>query len=137
MNPNATHMKSLIEKERLRHMENEGFAFIPNRFLRKGFFASLDANERSLYFLLILASDRRGLSYYHYDTLCSILECPLHDYIEARDRLIKKDLIAFDGSRFQVLSLPRQPVLLEKHSEPSEVRNAILHTLRATHADHE
>jgi len=35
----------------------------------------------------------------------------------ARDRLIDKDLIAFDGTLFQVLQLPEKPVL-EPKSEP-------------------
>ena len=30
----------------------------------------------------------------------------LEDYVQARNGLIHKDLIAFDGTRFQVLSLP-------------------------------
>ena len=35
----------------------------------------------------------------------------LDEYLLARDSLIAKDLIAFDGSRFQVLSLPMSPVV--------------------------
>jgi hypothetical protein len=33
----------------------------------------------------------------------------LDDYLEARDQLIEKDLVAFDGRIFQVLCLPDQP----------------------------
>jgi hypothetical protein len=33
----------------------------------------------------------------------------LEDYIQARDGLLKKDLIAFDGTLFQVLELPAKP----------------------------
>jgi hypothetical protein len=33
----------------------------------------------------------------------------LEQYTAARDGLIKKDLIAFDGTLFQVLSLPASP----------------------------
>jgi len=43
-----------------------------------------------------------------------VLEIPLEVYVEARNALIGKDLIAFDGTRFQVLSLPERPV-----SDPS------------------
>jgi len=35
---------------------------------------------------------------------------PFHAYMAARNGLMDKDLIAFDGTRFQVLSLPGQPV---------------------------
>ena len=53
--------------------------------------------------------DRNGLSFYHYDSICSLLEIPLESYLRARNPLIDKDLIAFDGTRFQVLSLPERP----------------------------
>ncbi len=52
------------------------------------------------------------MSFYGYDAICEVLHMPAECYIEARNRLIDKDLIAFDGTRFQVLSLPAQPCLL-------------------------
>jgi hypothetical protein len=86
-----------------------GFAFIPNQFLQGGFFASLTDAERSLYLFLVLAGDRNGVSFYSYDRICAVLEVMLDDYIATRNSLIDKDLIAFDGTRFQVLSLPAKP----------------------------
>ena len=62
-----------------------------------------------LYLFLALAADRHGLSFYGYDSICSILKMEVDDYIEARNGLIQKDLIAFDGRLFQVLSLPASP----------------------------
>ena len=76
-----------------------------------GFLASLDQKEILLYFFLVLVSDRNGLSYYAYDSICSFQQITLDQYVEARDSLIDKDLIAFDGSVFQVLSLPEKPVV--------------------------
>jgi hypothetical protein len=87
-----------------------GFAAIPNRFLHEGFFASLNHLERSLYFFLLLAGDRNGVSYYAYDRICSTLEIPPERFVEARNALTELDLIATDGTRFQVLSLPDRPV---------------------------
>ncbi len=98
-----------ILPERLRSIGDQSFAFLPHRFLRHGFFASLNPDELRLYVLLVLAADRNGLSFYHYDSICSLLEVPLESYLRARNALITKDLIAFDGTRFQVLSLPAQP----------------------------
>ncbi len=86
------------------------FAWIGHRFLRSGFFTSLTQNELLLYFFLVLVADRQGLSYYHYDKICSLLCFTIDDYIVVRDQLIEKDLIAFDGTFFQVLSLPRMVV---------------------------
>jgi hypothetical protein len=57
-----------------------------------------------------LAADRYGVSFYHYETICAVLQLPLESYLAARNGLIHKDLIAFDGTRFQVLALPAQPV---------------------------
>jgi len=52
-----------IRPARVRRIGPDGFAFVPNRFLRAGFFASLAPAERELYFLLVLAGDRHGPSY--------------------------------------------------------------------------
>jgi hypothetical protein len=101
--------KKIINPNRVRHIEG-GFGFIPHRFLTDGFIHLLNQKELLLYFFLILASDRYGLSFYSYDAICSCLELCLEDYIAARDNLIEKDLIAFEGNLFQVLSLPETPV---------------------------
>jgi hypothetical protein len=97
-----------ILPERVRAIDGS-FVFVPHRFLRHGFFAALSREERDLYFFLLLAGDRNGLSFYHYDSICSVLECSLDEYVEARNGLIDKDLVAFDGTRFQVMSLPSKP----------------------------
>ena len=101
--------KKLLQPHRVRRIDG-GFSFIPHRFLTDGFLSSLSQKEILLYFFLILASDRYGLSFYCYDAICSFLQISLDQYIEARDSLISKDLIAFDGTLFQVLDLPSQPV---------------------------
>jgi len=98
-----------IIPDRVRRIGRDGFAFIPNRFLHEGFFAALQADELLLYFLLVVAGNRRGLSFYHYDSLCDLLRWPVERYLAARSGLLEKDLIAFDGTRFQVLELPDKP----------------------------
>ena len=101
--------KKLLQPNRVRYIDG-GFSFIPHRFLANGFLASLNQKEILLYLFLVLASDRYGLSFYAYDAICSLLQITLDQYIEARDSLIRKDLIAFDGNLFQVLDLPKHPV---------------------------
>jgi hypothetical protein len=100
--------KKLLAPHRARRI-NGGFSFIPHRFLVDGFLASLNQKEILLYLFLVLASDRQGLSFYSYDSICSLLQLTLDQYVEARDGLIEKDLIAFDGTIFQVLELPSEP----------------------------
>jgi len=101
--------KKILNPNRIRHIEG-GFGFIPHRFLTDEFLASLCRDEILLYFFLILASDRYGLSFYSYDAICTLLRLSMDEYIAARDGLLKKDLIAFDGTLYQVLALPSKPV---------------------------
>jgi hypothetical protein len=107
--PRRAH-RAPIQPDRVRRIER-GFGFVPNRFLHGGFFAALGHTQRSLYFFLVLAGDRNGVSFYSYDRICATLQLTLDDYVEARNALIDQDLVAFDGSCFQVLSLPPRPVL--------------------------
>ena len=98
-----------LKPGRRRHISGS-FAFLEHRFLRDGFWSSLTQHECLLYVFLILVADRNGLSYYGYDKICTLLRFTLDDYLVARNGLIEKDLIAFDGHLFQVLSLPDKPV---------------------------
>ncbi|MBW2570100.1 MAG: helix-turn-helix domain-containing protein [Deltaproteobacteria bacterium] len=100
--------KHPINPQRARKIAGS-FAFIEHRFLRNGFFTTLTHHELLLYVFLVLVADRNGLSYYSYDKICTLLRISVDEYIFARDSLIKKDLIAFDGYLFQVLSLPKKP----------------------------
>jgi hypothetical protein len=100
--------KRILNPGRIRRISG-GFSYIPHRFITGGFLASLDQKEILLYLFLVLASDRYGLSYYSYDMICSLVQLTLDEYIEARDGLLKKDLISFDGKIFQVLDLPDVP----------------------------
>ena len=100
--------KKVLAADRIRRI-NGGFSFIPHRFLTSGFLASLQQQELMLYVFLVLAADRHGLSYYSYERICSLLHMTVEQYTAARNALIEKDLIVFDGSLFQVLSLPSKP----------------------------
>ena len=105
--------KKPLEPHRIRKI-TASFAFIEHRFLRDGFWSTLDQHQLLLYVFLIIVADRNGLSYYSYDKICTLLKIAVDDYIVARDALIEKDLIGFDGHLFQVLSLPRQPLTADR-----------------------
>lgn len=117
--------KKVLKPERLRRI-NGGFSFIPHRFLTDGFLASLDQTELLLYLFLCLASDRNGLSFYSYDAICTLVQLTLDEYIEARKGLVKKDLIAFDGTIFQVLDLPSKPIETSKTKPLGEPDRSIV-----------
>ena len=129
--------KKILNPNRVRHIEG-GFSFIPHRFLTDGFLASLSQRELLLYLFLVLVSDRHGLSFYCYDAICSLLGLSVDEYIEARNGLIKKDLLAFDGTIFQVLDLPSKPLQaiaanlvpdLDKKAHRSEIASLIQQSL--------
>jgi hypothetical protein len=117
--------------ERVRRLKGS-FAAIEHRFLRDGFWQSLSHQELLLYFFLVLVGDRDGVSFYSYDRIMTLLEFRLDEYIQARDALITKDLIAFDGHLFQVLSLPQAPIfppvrLLKTPDDMMDKDPAIIH----------
>jgi len=134
--------KNPIKPCRIRKITGS-FAFIEHRFLREGFWASLNHHQLLLYLFLIIVADRHGLSYYCYDKICSLLGILVDEYIIARNALIDQDLIAFDGSLFQVLSLPDKAALpspatlnnqkeMEQH-DPATVHHLIMQSLGKGH----
>lgn len=123
-----------IVPARLRRIQGS-FGFIPHRFLRDGFLQSLSADELRLYIMLVLVADRDGFSFYSHRRLATALEMSPDTYLHAREALLRKDLIAADGVRVQLLSLPLQPVLLESRPmlrrEQASACQAFLATLAA------
>jgi len=97
--------KKIINPRRVRSIKG-GFSFIPHRFVTDGFMSSLNGFELLLYLFLIAVSDRYGLSFYSDGSICSLLQMTSDNYQQARQGLIEKDLIAFNGTLFQVLDLP-------------------------------
>ena len=118
--------KKILNPDRVRRI-NGGFSYIPHRFLTDGFLSSLSQKELLLYLFLVLVSDRYGLSFYSYDSICSLLQLTSGQYIEAREGLMEKDLIAFDGRLFQVLDLPSKPI---ESKAPKEDPVAIAQIIR-------
>lgn len=112
--------KKVLNQQRIRKISGS-FAFVPHGFLRQGFWASLSHHELLLYLFLVLVADRQGLSYYSFDKICTLVAITLDDYILARNSLIDKDLIAFDGHLYQVLSLPTQ--LVDEQQAPISVKD--------------
>lgn len=119
-------VKKPINYQRIRKISGS-FAFIEHRFLRQGFWAALTHHELILYLFLVLVADGNGLSYYSYDRICAHTGLNLDAYIQARNGLIDKDLLAFDGRFFQVLSLPERPAFkAPKAQERSRPKNGFV-----------
>lgn len=132
--------KVIICPNRIRKI-NGTFGFIEHRFLKEGFFYALTHCEILLYLFLVLVADRYGLSFYSYDKMCTLLRITVDEFILARDGLIEKDLIAFDGRNFQVLSLPLngpQPIPIKgkeqmNDKDPASIRQQIVRSLGGKH----
>jgi len=124
--------KTVLSPKRIRSIHGS-FAFIEHRFLRDGFLDTLSPYELLLYLFLVLAGDRNGVSFYCYDRICAHLRITVDTYIEARNALIQKDLLAFDGTLFQVLSLPEKPYAGTRahiqQQDPAVIRSIINQSL--------
>jgi hypothetical protein len=122
--------KKILNPGRVRHIDG-GFSFIPHRFLTDGYLGCLNQKELLLYLFLIVVSDRHGLSFYSYDSICSLLQITADQYIDARAALIEKDLIAFDGTIFQVLDLPPKPITpFGPKNRPSAIEQIIEQSIK-------
>lgn len=132
--------KVILCPDRIRKITGT-FGFIEHRFLKEGFFFTLTHCELLLYLFLVLVADRHGLSFYSYDKMCTLLRISVDDFILARDGLIEKDLIVFDGRTFQVLSLPEQraqPPSIKgrekmKDKDPATIHQQIVRSLGGDH----
>ena len=71
--------------------------------------------------LYVLLGDRNGVSYLIHANIATLLDVGVDEYLEVRQSLEDKDLIATAdfGTRVQVLSLPCRPV-----APPQRVRTA-------------
>ncbi|MFQ6113152.1 MAG: hypothetical protein ACE5NG_03570 [bacterium] len=96
-----------IEPGRVRKITGS-FSWVDHRLLHDGHLAAMTPEEMLLYFFLVLVGDRNGVSFWSYDRICRLLKLPLERFIEARDRLVSKSLIAAKSGRFQVLQLPEK-----------------------------
>lgn len=101
--------KKILNPQRIRSIKGDGFSFIPHRFVTDGFLQHISGAELLLYLFLTAVSDRYGLSFYSEESICTLLDMSTENYKSAIQGLLHKDLIAFDGTLFQVLELPSAP----------------------------
>lgn len=96
---------NLLRPDRLRAIEKP-FAWIPFRLLKDGLFADLSDRAKLLYFFLCLAADTRGTSFYGDSRIRSYFQLCSEEIDLARFELVQKDLLAYNGRLYQLLSLP-------------------------------
>ena len=101
-------MQGALDPTRIRTPE-ASFAFVPHRFLRGGFWQSCSPGELVVYFFLVLAADRHGVSFYSREKAAALCRLSTDKLRSVYEGLACRDLIACDGSLVQVLSLPEAP----------------------------
>ena len=93
------------------------FSWIDHRLLADGFLSAMTGEEILLYFFLTLVGDKNGVSFYSYDKICRFLKMDVDRFVQARNLLIDRSLIACENGRFQVLQLPnkvKRPMIVQQ-----------------------
>ena len=97
--------KRVLSPDRVRRLPQRDWSWIDRRFQRR-FAAKLSGDAVFLYYILVAASDKNGLSYYSDNSLALIVRTSLPALTKARQELIELDLVAYQAPLVQVLSLP-------------------------------
>lgn len=109
--------KSILVPQRLRRPPATGWSWVDRRFLREHA-DHLSRDAMLLYFFLSAAADKHGLSFYGDCTLSARLRLPRPALDQAREELLRRDLIAHQPPLIQVLSLP--PNGVRRRAEPGQ-----------------
>jgi hypothetical protein len=94
-----------LRPDRLRTIERP-FGWIPFRLLTCGLLTQLSGIARQLYLVLCIVADRHGLSFYSDWRLSLLLQLSDDQLAQARQELVERDLLAYNGRVYQLLSLP-------------------------------
>jgi hypothetical protein len=95
--------KHPILPHRIRRVPKQ-FSWLDHRLVRKGYIDKCSHSASALYLFLVTVGDARGMSYYGDESLMHHLSMDLLTLTEARNNLIRADLIAFRSPLYQVLS---------------------------------
>jgi hypothetical protein len=105
---NTMHRPRPLRPDRLRTIERP-FGWIPFRILTSGLLIQLSLPARDLYFFLCLVADRYGISFYSDWRLALLLKQSEAQLAQTRQELVERDLLAYAGRVYQLLSLPPVP----------------------------
>ena len=106
--------KRLLVSWRLRRIPN-GFGWVDHRLLRNGRLRLCTPDALALYLLLVLAADGEGLSFYGDRLLCGLLGLSMERLADARENLLRADLVAFEAPLYQLLEMPEEPAGGQRH----------------------
>ncbi|MBF0463282.1 MAG: hypothetical protein HQL87_18105 [Magnetococcales bacterium] len=98
--------KFVIRPDRLRRVPAQ-FSWIDHRLVRERYIQRCNAQAWTLYLFLVTVGDDQGLSYYSDRTIQNLLSIDQSALDQARDSLIRAEMVAFAAPLYQVLSLDK------------------------------
>lgn len=97
--------KKILRPDRLRQVPAQ-FSWIDQRLVRENFLRRADPAAWALYLVLVTVADAQGLSYYSDASLSRLLKLDPLQLAQARQQLVRADLVAYQKPLAQVLALP-------------------------------
>lgn len=94
-----------LRSDRVRQLESP-FGWTPVRVLTSGLLSELGTEAKLLTFFLSLTSDRQGLSFWGDARVQKQLGLSSNELSSGRAELCERDLLAYNGWLYQLLSLP-------------------------------
>ncbi|MBF0583619.1 MAG: hypothetical protein HQL80_05205 [Magnetococcales bacterium] len=98
--------KFVIRPDRLRRVPAQ-FSWIDHRLVRERYIQRCNSQAWTLYLFLVTVGDDQGLSYYSDRSIQNLLSIDQTALEQARDSLIRAEMVAFDAPLYQVLSLDK------------------------------
>lgn len=97
--------KKILRPDRLRQVPAQ-FSWLDQRLVRENFLRHGEPTAWALYLVLVIVADAQGLSYYSEATLSRLLQLDLVTLAQARQQLVRAELLAYHKPLYQVLALP-------------------------------
>lgn len=98
--------KFVIRPDRLRRVPAQ-FSWIDHRLVRERYIQRCNSQAWTLYLFLVTVGDDQGLSYYSDRSIQNLLSIDQGALEQARDSLIRAEMVAFAAPLYQVLSLDK------------------------------
>lgn len=103
-------VKHPINGHRVRKVPSQ-FNWVDHRLVREHHIDKCTHRAAALYLFLVTVGDAKGLSYYSDASIMARLSMDEATFKDARDNLIRVDLIAYKKPLYQVLSLDMHPAI--------------------------
>jgi len=103
----------------------EQFSWVDHRLVRERYIDYISHRAATLYLFLITVGDAQGVSYYGEATLQKRLSMDSASLTEARNDLIRQQLVAFKKPVYQVLALDPRRDPEQSARDPQSIREVL------------